>query len=354
MGTEQDTLPSAGVGGSGAAATSGGIAAGEKGQAAGGNIYNIDTLNVDSNPEALRWLVMKGIVPLMDMVGAPGQPWDLDFRGKEHISTLRRKLLRIKELKHPKLITVRGTLFPCALLSPGWWERDDKTKSSEPEWHNGLQKWLFYGFDLWGPSWDFSWSLKGSGTTQEQPFFIAQLGDGDEANSLPVVIPFEKAQRLRQMFAEGWGGLEVTIVGLLGHRRQFPKRGPANLDLVGGLLDYCIWLDEDTGDHRISIMRDKTDIYSGYLWKCVTPKTWFEQKPCLCIDDVYFLWEHTNFANRDAVKYNLDSLTRKEEYIQSMHGDLVLLQKSSGAVEGTPSWSTERFYDLLAGKNFDV
>ena len=118
MGTEQDTLPSVGVGGSGAAATSGGIAAGEKGQAAGGNIYNIDNLNVGANPEALRWLVMKGIVPLMDMVGAPEQPWDLDFQGREHISTLRRKLLRIKELKHPKLITVRGTLFPCALLSP--------------------------------------------------------------------------------------------------------------------------------------------------------------------------------------------------------------------------------------------
>ena len=351
MGTEQDTLPSVGASGSGAVATSGGVAAGERGQAAGGNIINI---NADPNREALRWLIMKGIVPLMDMVGAPEHPWDLDFQGQEHISKLRRKLLRIKELEHPKLITVRGTLFPCALLSPGWWERDNSTKAAEPKWNNGLQKWLFYGFDLWGPSWDFTWSLQSSGNVLEQPFFIAQLGDGDEANSLPVVIPFEKAQRLREKFAESWGGVEVTIIGLLGHRRQFPKRGPANLDLVGGLLDYCIWLDQDTHDHRISIMRDQTDIYSGYLWKCVTPKTWFEQKPSLGIDDVYFIWEHTNFANKDAVKYNLDSLGRKEEYVQSLHGDLVMLQKSSGAVPGTPSWSTQQFYDLLAGKSDDI
>ena len=133
-----------------------------------------------------------------------------------------------------------------------------------------------------------------------------------------------------------------------------PRDSIERIEITRGNSGAVLYGDVADGQWYLGLMRDKTDIYSGYLWKCVTPKTWFEQKPCLCIDDVYFLWEHTNFANRDAVKYNLDSLTRKEVYIQSMHGDLVLLQKSSGAVEGTPSWSTEQFYDLLAGKSCDV
>lgn len=71
----------------------------------------------------------------------------------------------------------------------------------------------------------------------------------------------------------------------LGHRHQFPKRGPARLELVGGLLDYRLWLDEDCSDHMISPLANKTSI-----------------------------WEHTNFAEPDAVRYILDSLDKKKDF----------------------------------------
>jgi hypothetical protein len=254
----------------------------------------------------------------------------------------------MEALKEPSLITVRGTLYPCALLTSGWWERQSQAISTELEWKDRLQKWLFIGFDLWGPSWDFSWDLDSQGDWGHS-HFIAQLGEGDEANSLPVIIPRGKAKKLREKFKEGWGGVEVTIRGLLGHRKQFAEE-PGPLCLVGGLLDYCLWLNDDDKDHKITLLFDRTEIYSGYLWKCVIPKSRFEENKFLCLSDVYFLWEHTNFTEKDAVRYNLDSLARKEEYVRSLQGELVLLQKSSALVPGAPLWSTEEFYNLLTRK----
>jgi hypothetical protein len=61
------------------------------------------------------------------------------------------------KLRRPIDIKVRGTLFPCALLSSGWWERRKESKVRRLQWRDGLQEWLFHGFDLWGPSWDFTW-----------------------------------------------------------------------------------------------------------------------------------------------------------------------------------------------------
>jgi hypothetical protein len=325
------------------------------------NIAQRDIINVTINGPVIsesaplldtqRFMTFKGVAPFRDWLGEPEQPWDTSFLGREHISSLRRKLLRIRHLDRPRLVTVQGTIYPCALLSPAWWERRDEGEhTTEPDWEDGLQKWLFYGFDLWGPSWDFSWDFDAPTRSAERPFFIAQLGDGDEANSLPVIIPLEKARKLRDKLLGGWGGLEVRVLGLLGHRHQFPKRGPARLELVGGLLDYCIWLDETNGDHMISPLANKTSIYSGYLWKCVAPRKWAETSPSLCINQVYFVWEHTNFAEPDAVRYNLDSLAQKEDFLRRRHGDLILLQKSSALVPGTPAWSSERFYDLLTCK----
>lgn len=288
------------------------------------------------------------MAPYRDFLGEPWQPEDLESHEID-VSDLRTKLLRTKGLKKPIMVTVRGTLYPCALLSAGWWDRQDRTKACEPKWHDNLQKWLFYGFDLWGPSWDFSWDLDAREGHKAQPYYIAQLGGGDEADSLPVVVPTEKAGRLYEEFLSGWGGLEVKVSGLLGHRRQFSST-PSSLDLMGGLLDYCIWLKEGVRGHKISLLVDRTEIYSGYLWKCMAPRKWLEEKRALCLNDVYFVWEHTNFADKEAVKYNLDSLEHKEQYIMKIHGELVLLQKSSHLVPGMPEWSAQQFYDVLIGK----
>lgn len=304
--------------------------------------------DVDVHVGSRNYLILRGVEPYRDFLNDPAGPWDLSFRGVEEVSDLRKKLLQIETLKDPALITVRGTLFPCALLSSGWWERQSQAISSELEWKDRLQKWLFIGFDLWGPSWDFSWDLDSEGDWGHT-HFIAQLGEGDEANSLPVIIPREKAKKLREKFKEGWGGIEVSIRGLLGHRHQFAKE-PGPLWLVGGLLDYCIWLNQEEKEHKITLLFDRTEIYSGYLWKCVVPKSRFQPSQFLCLSDVYFLWEHTNFTEKDAILYNLDSLGRKEEYLRARQGELVLLQKSSALVPGEPLWSTQEFYDLLTRK----
>lgn len=296
-----------------------------------------------------NYLVLRGVVPYQDFVRELSQPADLTLQGTQEVSNLRKKLLTLQRLAKPKLVAVRGTLYPCALLSAGWWERQQEERPSEREWISGLQEWLFYGFHEWGPSWDFSWGLDALSKEAPRPYFIAQLGDGDEANSIPVVVPAEKARKLREIFLGTWGGLQVEVTGLLGHRSQF-SRDPYSVRLLGDILDYCIWLRDDDKRHKISPLDERTGIYSGYLWKCVAPRNRVEEKRSLRLSDVFFVWEHTNFAKKDAVSYNLESLEHKESYIGSRCGELVLLQKSSSLVPGQPQWSAQEFYDLLLGK----
>jgi hypothetical protein len=278
----------------------------------------------------------------------PDEPWDLTIRGTEHISDLRLKLLNSPHLDRPAMITVRGTLFPCALLSSGWWERHGKAQQVRIRWRDDLQEWLFNGFDLWAPSWDFSWAQNPGGGSS-RPFCIAQLGGGDEADSIPVVIPREKARKLQARLQEGWGGVEANVTGLLGHRRQFCTECHG-LELFGGLLDFCLWLNDDDKFHKISLLGEETELYSGYLWKCLAPADWLKTGRHLNLNQVYFVWEHTNFAKRDAVAYNLESLEHKERYLRDRRGDLVLVQKSSPLVPGQPEWTHEEIYNLLTGK----
>jgi hypothetical protein len=295
-----------------------------------------------------QYFVALGVIPYQDYLDGVLAPKDLANTGTIEIDRLRRKLLRIKKFPNPILVTVKGTLFPCALLTAGWWDRPEQNKTPEQNWHDDIQKWLFHGFDLWGPSWDFTW---GEEQALCNPYMIAQLGSGDEADSIPVLIPREKAQPLVGFFQEKWGGGEVELTGLLGHRHQF-RSAHKEIELVGGLLDYCLWIDPDNKDHGITELDHQTDVYSGYLWKCVTPKVWYETKKPLSLNKVYFIWEHTNFRDRDAVNYNVDSLIRKEEYISKelKFGELLLLQKSSRFVPGQPLWSSDEFYNALACK----
>src|SRR4029077_2425176 len=76
------------------------------------------------------------------------------------IRDLREQLKKGDALAKPVLIKVRGTLFPAALLTEGWWERRQQGAASLAiEWKNPLQRWLFKGFDLWAPSWDICWGV---------------------------------------------------------------------------------------------------------------------------------------------------------------------------------------------------
>jgi hypothetical protein len=259
------------------------------------------------------------------------------------IKELRQDLAELEGLKEPVLVKVRGTLFPAALLATGWWERKKSDSTLCIEWKTPLQQWLFQGFDLWAPSWDISWEMVGA---TERPS-VAQLTDGDEADSLPVIVPPGKAAKLREEFRDGWGGFECEVTGLLGHRYQFEKKLPKGTK--GEPTDYYISLDNDDKKHRIVRSKQPTELYSGYLWKCVAPRDWLKDPKAVGLDDVYFVWEHTNFAAKEALAYNLEGLAHKEEQIARLHpgSELVLLQKSHALVPGNPQWQAQQFYDLL-------
>jgi hypothetical protein len=286
-------------------------------------------------------------------LGSPLVPPDRTIGDYEEIASLRLKLLHGVLLDNPKLLTVRGTLFPCALLTSGWWERQVGEGSARNDVYlpDPVQSWLFKGFDLWAPSWDFTWVLDTQGDGNGPGRFVAQLGTGDEADSLPVFIPPLRAIKLREYFQEGWGGLEAEVTGLLGHRRHF-KEHFKEIDSFGGLLDYCLWIDgEDDSNHQGILPRQQpTSLYSGYLWKCLAPRNIVEANAVRSLRDVYFVWDHTNFASPDAVNYSLDALLHKEAYIRKQHGDLVLLQKSSALVPGECRFSTQQAFDIITGK----
>jgi len=256
-----------------------------------------------------------------------------------------RTALQERVLEKPILIKVRGTLFPAALLTEGWWERKQKKDKSPPvSWKNPLQRWLFQGFDLWAPSWDVCWGVADPRQDAKR-YYIAQLTEGDEADSLPVIIGPETAKRLSAEFRDGWGGFEAVVVGLLGHREQFAKKLPKNEKRCE--LDYYISVEDGRRKHGINRLPTDTDLYSGYLWKLLAPSEWFKDDT-LHLNQVYFVWEHTNFAAEAAVRYNLDSLAHKEELIAKQHpgSKIIMLQKSHDIVPGQPEWSVEKFYQL--------
>ncbi len=269
----------------------------------------------------------------------------LTFQGTEDIYDLRKKLIEKKVSKKPGFLAVEGTFFPCLLLYSGWWERQGKVKVPELVWQDNLQEWLFHGFEQWGPSWDISLSAKEA----ISPYIFAQLGAGDEVNSIPVIIPGEKAKAVRQNILGGQMVFEAEVKGLLYHRSHLPKPLFTSLGQWGKAFDYCILLNEDDEQHTISRRLDKTATFSAYLWQCWGPKQWLKDKKMPRLDEVYFVWEHTDFTKQDAIAYNLDSLQRKADYIQSKHGDLALLQKSTSIVPGEPLCPTELFYNFLLG-----
>lgn len=265
------------------------------------------------------------------------------------IKQLREKLKEGRPLKKPVLIRVRGTLFPAALLTAGWWER--RQHSANPltiEWKSKLQRWLFEGFDLWAPSWDICWGTVDSKDPSKQ-YYIAQLTEGDEADSLPVIIEPEKARKVNEAFLEdGWGGREVMVVGYLGHRKHFEKKLPANAKRDPE--DYYISVEDGNKRNSITPLLTSPSLYSGYLWKLLVPEEHLRNEKRLRLEHVYFVWEHTNFVAEDAVAYNLDGLERKEELIAKRHpgSKLILLQKSHAIVspEVKPHWSVEQFYNF--------
>lgn len=266
-------------------------------------------------------------------------------------------------LEKPMRVTVQGVLQPYVLMHSGWWE-DGVAEQRSPV--RGLQEWLYHGLQEWAPSWGYAWPLNSPKALSRMPFHLGQIADDmcDEAESIPVYIAADKALQLSEAFREHPGGLRVEVTGLLGHRRHFclqlatdpaqrdcdecPQEPECLIDTrFGGALDYCISVDPEVESHRIDVA-GPAQFYSGYLWKCLVPKEWVRAPADATLKESFFVWEHTNFADADTRKFNLDSLQRKQEFLERRYGPMHLLQKSSVLVPGKPCLPSSRFYELLS------
>jgi hypothetical protein len=224
-------------------------------------------------------------------------------------------------------------------------------RARQPRWRDGVQEWLFQGFDLWAPSWDLSLSPDPQST--ETRHLLGQLGSLDEADSLPVLIDGRKANDIRDALANGPAAvLRVAVHGMLthvGHLLPGESAALSALQLDEGGADYCLVVREDDQQQELSLRFGPADVYSGYLWQCWGTRRALTDGPHL--EDAYFIWEHTNFSNRDAIQYNLESLEYKTRILARRVDDPVLLQKShSWLVPGEPLLSTSQFYELLVSR----
>jgi hypothetical protein len=249
----------------------------------------------------------------------------------------------------PFTVSLTGALFPCGLLTPGWWQRRlARDHAHEPVWKSDVQRWHYIGFNEWAPSWDFSWHLDDwDRSSRGQATFYAQFGDGDEGDSLPVRLGVEDARKVRDEL-DNWGGMFARVTGLLGYRTQFPDYDRQLVKDPGGWLNYCLWIDEDKtgkmprpGVERLS---GRPGVYSGYMWKCLAPARWVEER-ALGPEDVFFAWVHTDFSRPDAVAFSRDELEAKVRQLERHvlarigEGNFRLLAKSSHLLDGVPLWT---------------
>lgn len=199
------------------------------------------------------------------------------------------------------------------------------------------------------------------------PFHLGQIADDmcDEAESIPVYIPACKAVNLSNEFHTHPGGLRVEVTGILAHRRHFCPKSTTDAGLrncqecpqqpeclvdtrFGGTLDFCLRIDPEIRTHKIKVV-GPAQFYSGYLWKCLVPKNWVPEPSSATLKDSFFIWEHTNFADSDTREFNLDSLHRKQEFLERRLGPMHLIQKSSALVPGEPAVPSSQFYRQLLG-----
>jgi hypothetical protein len=280
----------------------------------------------------------------------PGHFVDLPADGPVDVGRLRAAMLGRRPPKTPMLITATGTFFPCLLLCSGWWERRASVRPSTPVWKPGtLQEWLYVGFEQWAPSWDVSSSME----PQAEQQLIAQLGAGDEAESVAVILSGEHRSVLHQHLLDEGMVFPAEVTGQLCHRKDLPRDELAGLGEFGRAFDYCIRLEAGNNQHRITRRTVTPTVYSGYLWQCLVPKRPPGRLDLPRLDETFFVWEHTNFLNKDALAYNLDSLRHKIQYLESIYGGLQLVQRSSQLVDfgGEPLLPTTAFYKWLLSQD---
>jgi hypothetical protein len=293
-------------------------------------------------------LLLQKVLHVSDFVGdslgdrAGKVPGDVEMS----VRRLRTDLGKAKVGRSPVPMRVTGIFSTAVLLSYGWWERTGP--GVRPVGRNDIQRWTYAGFEEWAPSWDFT----SEGRHGNESFFLGQLGHGDEANSILVVAVGERARAIRTgivglMREREIAALAVEITGLLCHRSHLRKRNPELASIAQRWhrdFNYCLLLDTD--HHRITPVHEVPDFYSAYLWKCLWAKD--NAPPGLPrLNDCYLIWEHTDLTKPGAIRYNLDSLQHKEEFLVREYGSMELLQKSGPLIDEKPSLPSDAFGDLF-------
>ncbi len=227
--------------------------------------------------------------------------------------------------------SVSGAFFPSILLYEGWW---NKAKTGAAAWgadaanedagnrFQNIQSWLNRGFEQWGPS----FNLVAPGETETDLF--AQLGYGDEANSLPVVVGPMKARVALDALGRSLV-MRAKVQGALCHRdhlaTHFTGRSQAiakRLVTANPQYQHFLLVQDDNPDHKVEPDKQKPSLYSAYLWQCLARKEDEEsaRNGLLPLRKTIFLWEHTNLADPDSVKFNFDSLMSKKRYLENTVG----------------------------------
>ncbi|HWT81401.1 MAG TPA: hypothetical protein VN648_21625, partial [Candidatus Methylomirabilis sp.] len=246
---------------------------------------------------------------------------------------VRRKLIDGKlKLTKPRPFSLRGTFYPAALMYQGWWERQAKVPTIA--WRYPLQNWLFSGFHLWAPSIELTLEAA-------DRCLIGQLGVNDEAESIPVCISPEKAKAVRQMLRldlripnESQLVFDATVTGLLCPRDEVIRKKPKLRPYIEG-FKWALLVSDDDPAHSIAPIPGQRSQYSGYLWKCMTPGSTYQEGTPPPLSDVFFVWEHTDLSDKDTRRFGLDSLESKCRLVASLPevGDLALIAKSHPFVD---------------------
>jgi hypothetical protein len=275
--------------------------------------------------------------------------WDTRFRAADvvegpfsgsviPVGDLREQLAERDAPREPELVKVRGTLFPCILLFPAYWERSAERDRGWIAWRDELQEWLFYGFEQWGPSWEINHPTA-------PDTLLGQLGSGDELESILLVLEGDIARTARAALDDAMA-VDVEVTGILTHREQLGDSLASERERWGTQFDSGILATDREAGHDIEVV-GKPETYSAYLWQCWAPTDRIANPDDPRVDESFFVWEHTDVTKPDAVAYNLDSLERKADYLRERYGELMLVQKSSRLVPGEARFPTAQFNALL-------
>lgn len=306
-------------------------------------------------PSALsKLLAQGGIAWALDESVLPADPSAPPFAdsGSETIEVVLKRLASTTPKPEPEELTVTGVFFGCHLLYPGWWARPSThgrlptgfwTDAEGASTVRNIRHWLNSGFEQWGPS----WNLADPGAQNQ--YVYGQIGHGDEANSLPVIVAPSIALRLRAIMGSRLA-IGVVATGVLYHcthktthlRQEMQLALQRMIEAGGGDMPYYLVVDDKAADGsksnapgKINLSKEKPSIYSAYMWQCLIRKQdrALGLAGTVPIENTVFLWEHTNLLDSDSIKFNHQALRFKKRYLERELGEKLLVLQHSYPVD---------------------